>query len=156
MIISDTSHLGNDDLEVLGMRENVSSRREKCTLHTRTISQSVPIVANAPARRRFRSRSAIEQWILQKLRANRALTIGPVGPRQTLFVRGANCSRDEKTEHNTRARRAKRRTMIFRYIRTDVHKSRRYDIGQSSPMRSSTTALKYRQPAYRRLTSRRR
>lgn len=71
MIISDTSHLGNHDLEILGMRESVSSRREKCILHTRTISQSFPIVANAPARERFRSRSAIEQWILQKLRANR-------------------------------------------------------------------------------------
>lgn len=135
MIIPGTSHLGNDDLEVLGMRESVSSRREKCILHTRTISQSLPIVANAAVRERFRSRSAIEQWILQKLRANRPYgrAYGPTD--KHCSCEGLNCSRDEKTEHNARVRRTKRRTMIFRYIRTDVHKSRRYDIGQSSPMR---------------------
>lgn len=82
----------------------------------------------------------IEQWILQKLRANRPCGRARGPARQTWFVRwgggrGSNCSRDEKTEHNARTRRTKRRTMIFRYIRTDVHKSRRYDIGQSSPMR---------------------
>lgn len=67
---------------------------------TRTVSQSFPIVALArsfarlAARARFRSRSAIEQWILQKLRQIALMaTAGRVrGPWQTLFD-GMNRSR---------------------------------------------------------------
>lgn len=136
------------------MRESVSSRN--AGMHI-THTYGFPIVSHCRERARPREIPVTigdRTMDPSEIAGKSPLRPGPADPRQTLFMRGRTVRgmKRQSTMCETNgggcAGGAKRRTMIFRYIRTDVRKSHRYDVGQSSADAASTTALKYRQPAY--------